>query len=274
MKNQFFGVLLFICSWTVFSSETDTLQVYSPEMDKEIPILVTVPDNYNLLEVKYPVLYLLHGYSGNHLTWISRFPKLKKYVDEYQMIVVSVDGGYDSWYVDSPVDKKIRYESFITKTLVPTIDSLYHTIPDRDNRGIGGLSMGGHGALYLSIKHPDVFGAASSMSGGVDILPFPDNWGIKKVLGEQKSHLDNWKKHSVINLVDGLKADELKIFIDEGTDDIFIDQNRDLHQKLLDLKIPHDYIERPGAHTNDYWERVLPYHVLFFHEFFYQKAEN
>src|SRR5699024_2665962 len=63
---------------------------------------------------------------------------------------------------------------------------------------------------------------------------------------------ENWEKHSVINLVDDLKPDELKIFIDEGIDDIFIDQNRDLHQKLLDLKIPHDYIERPGAHTNDY----------------------
>lgn len=267
------AVILVVISffWGVsgFAGKIDTLQIYSPEMEKEIPVVVVVPKDYDVLEISYPVVYLLHGYSGNHLTWVSNFPRLKDYVDDYQVIAVMPDGGYDSWYLDSPVDEQLRYESFITKTLIPEIDALYHTLPQREKRGITGLSMGGHGALYLAIQHPELFGAAASMSGGVDILPFPDNWGIKKSLGNQENYPDNWKNHSVLYLIEKLKPGAVKLFIDEGIDDIFIEENRALHQKLLDLEIPHDYIERPGAHTREYWDKVLPYHFLFFREYFY-----
>ena len=74
-----------------------------------------------------------------------------------------------SWYWNSPVDPKSQYETFISDELIKAIDSKYKTIKNRTGRAITGLSMGGHGALYLAIKHQDVFGAAGSMSGGVDI---------------------------------------------------------------------------------------------------------
>ncbi len=252
-----------------FCGHVDTLQIYSPAMHKEIPCVVIAPDQYDERAVPYPVLYLLHGYSGNYLNWITQVPKLKDYVDEFQMIVVCPDGGYNSWYFDSPIDSSVRYESFMTKILIPFIDSAYRTLPDRSHRAICGLSMGGHGALYLAIRHPHLYGAAAAISGGVDIRPFPDNWDIKKQLGDEKTHRAYWEKNSVINLVDSLQNGTLKIALDDGTHDIFIKENRALHQKLLRLGIQHDYTERPGGHTWDYWRKSIAYEMLFFRKFFY-----
>lgn len=223
-------LLLIVCltafSLKAFCGHVDTIQVYSAAMQKEIPCIVIVPDLYNELDVKYPVVYLLHGYSGNYLDWITRVPVLKDYVDEFHLIIVCPDGGYSSWYFDSPIDSTIRCETFIIRELIPAIDKRYHTVPDRKHRAITGLSMGGHGALYLAIRHRDEFGAVGSISGGVDIRPFPNNWDIKKRLGDITIDRENWEKNTVINLVDSLKNGDLKIAIDDGTKDIFIKVNR------------------------------------------------
>ncbi|WP_242499227.1 alpha/beta hydrolase family protein [Flavobacterium sp. 140616W15] len=80
---------------------------------------------------------------------------------------------------DSPIDTTFKYETYVIDELVPFIDKNYKTITSREGRAISGLSMGGHGALYLSFKHQEVFGAAGSMSGGVDFRPFPEKWDIK-----------------------------------------------------------------------------------------------
>ncbi|MEZ7499569.1 alpha/beta hydrolase-fold protein [Flavobacterium sp. Arc3] len=128
--------------------------------------------------------------------------------------------------------------------------------------------MGGHGALYLALKHQDLYGAAGSMSGGVDIRPFSENWDIKKRIGSITDFPENWEKNTVINMLDLAKSNKLKLIIDCGVDDFFIDVNRNLHDKMLSLKIDHDYIERPGKHNIEYWENSLKFQLLFFHNFF------
>lgn len=105
------------------------------------------------------------------------------------MIIVCPDGR-NSWYWDSPVDPSMQMESFFTDCLIPTVDSLYRTMPARGGRAITGLSMGGHGALWLAWRHPDLFGAAGSMSGGVDIRPFPANWNMADRLGRMRRILN------------------------------------------------------------------------------------
>lgn len=268
-------LLLFFFSFAFYlqgyCGHVDTLRIYSPAMHKYIPCVVIVPDRYDHSKDRYPVLYLLHGYSGNYLNWITQVPELKDYTDEFQMIVVCPDGGYSSWYFDSPVDSSMRYESFMTKILVPAIDSAYRTLADRSHRAICGLSMGGHGAMYLAIRHTHLYGAVAAISGGVDIRPFPNNWDIKKRLGNIKTHRANWEKNTVINLVDTLKNGTLKIALDDGVNDIFIKVNRALHQKLLRLGIDHDYTERPGKHNWDYWRNAIAYEMLFFRKFFHGK---
>ena len=134
-------------------------------------------------------------------------------------------------------------------------------------RAITGLSMGGHGALWNAWRHPDVCGSCGSMSGGVDIVPFPGRWNIDKRLGNYDDNKDVWASHSVISLVPSLKNGQ-SIIIDDGNDDFFLEVNNNLHEALLKQGIDHDYIVRPGNHSWDYWVNALDYQVLFFHKAF------
>ena len=269
MKKLRYTLFLVLLFFSAQAAHVDTIQVFSPSMNKNIKTCVIVPDNYKKSKKKFPVVYLLHGYSGNYGTWVKSFKEVSQQVDRYGFIAIGVDGNYSSWYFDSPIDPTFKYETYIIDELVPFIDKKYKTIASREGRAISGLSMGGHGALYLSLKHQDVFGAAGSMSGGVDIRPFSEKWNIKKRLGAINDFPDNWEKNTVVNLIELNQNNNLKLIIDCGVDDFFIDVNRELHQKMLALKIDHDYIERPGKHNIDYWENSLKFQLLFFYNFFH-----
>jgi|TARA_B110000263_G_C15294872_1_gene505115 S-formylglutathione hydrolase FrmB len=265
IKNIIF--LLTLNQLFIYASQVDTLIVQSESMNKSISNIVILPDNYSE-ENQLPVIYLLHGYSDNHETWMNNAPKIKEYADKYNVIIVCPDANYSSWYFDSPIDDSIKYETYISSELVKSVDRNYNTIDNRNGRAITGLSMGGHGAFYLSFKHQDVWGAAGSISGGVDIVPFPSSWDISKQLGKYSDFPENWKNNSVINMVDLLQRDSLKLIFDCGIDDFFYDANFRLHNTLKEKNIPHDYTERPGMHNWDYFSNSVEYHILFFKRYF------
>jgi S-formylglutathione hydrolase FrmB len=255
---------------TVKAAIVDTALTYSAAMHKNIKAIVIRPDNYSDSK-KYPVLYLLHGYSGNYSDWITKVTAVKELSDQYHVIIVCPDGNFSSWYFDSPVNPEWRYETYVSTELVNWIDSHFSTIKNRTGRAITGLSMGGHGALFIAFKHQDLFGAAGSMSGGVDMRAFPGSFGIEKVLGKYKEYPDRWEKNSVVNLVHLLKPNSLSVMVDCGYDDkIMYKSNLQLHEKLMEYGIPHDFIIRPGAHTWEYWSNSINYQMLFFDRFFTQ----
>jgi S-formylglutathione hydrolase FrmB len=247
----------------------DTLTMFSVSMQKSSPLLVVTPDRYHTTADSFPVLYLLHGYGGDYLSWSRLDQRLQDKANLYNMIIVCPDGGKRSWYLDSPVDPAMKYESHIINEVVPYVDSVYRTIRRRNARAISGLSMGGHGGLYLASRHSDVFGAAGSSSGGVDIRQFTESWDLKeKILGDTICCKSNWEIHTVYNVIERLKPGELSLIIDCGLDDFFLGVNRKLHQKLLLLGIEHDYIERPGAHDSAYWLNSIDFQLLYFSKFF------
>ena len=264
MKRLNLLLALLIVSQVAFSIvQVDTISVFSPKMNKEVKSVLIVPENYSKKN-HYPVVYILHGYSDNYAKWVKTVPALKTLSTEYQLIIVCPDGGYSSWYFDSPVDSSFQYETFITKDLLQYVDNHYSTIPDRSSRAITGLSMGGHGALYLAIRNPNLFAHAGSMSGGVDLSASTKKYDIAKRIGSYETHPEEWNSRSVINMVDFLKNKELDMIIDCGVSDFFHDINANLHHKLLALKIDHDYIERPGEHNWLYWDNSIRYQMLFF----------
>lgn len=265
--RPFFAIgILMLVNLHVLAAKVDTLEVYSAAMKKNIKTAVILPDGYAKTR-NYPVVYLLHGYSGSYAYWAGVKGALEG-ADRYQMILVCPDGGYGSWYWDSPVDPSFKYETFVAGELVSWVDKNYATIPTSKGRGIAGLSMGGHGALYLAIRHPDIFGAAGSMSGGVDIRPFPNNWDMAKRLGRYAQYPERWEKNTVINMLHLIEPQTLRIIIDCGTEDFFYKVNEELHQALLLRNIPHDYITRPGAHNSAYWQNAIRYQLLFMDRFF------
>ena len=268
MKNIFLFLFLGLLAKPAQAGDADTIVVFSASMHKEIRCVIIKPANYTTSSKKYPVVYLLHGYGGSYNQWPKLAPQLKDKADELQMIMVCPDGGVGSWYLDSPLDSSFRYETFVSKELMNYVDGHFRTQPDRHHRAITGLSMGGHGGLYLAIRHPNLYGAAGSTSGGVDIRPFPKNWDLAKRLGDTICCKQNWEATTVINLADSLHKGDLKLIMDCGTGDFFLQVNRNLHQKLLQMNIEHDYTERPGAHNNDYWKNSIDYQLLFFKKYF------
>ena len=268
MKIRIIFLILFTTTLNVSASQIDTLLVKSESMNKYIPNIVITPDSYASKSEKLPVLYLLHGAGGNHLSWIAKASKIRDYADLYNMIIVCPDGAKTSWYFDSPIDNKMKYETYISKELIASIDKNYNTISTKKGRAITGLSMGGHGALYLAFKHQDVWSAAGSMSGGLDLRPFPNNWQISDRLGSYADYKENWEDNSVINMVYLLNGKGLKLILDCGINDFFYDANQRFHNKLVERNIPHDYIERPGIHNWDYWNNSIKYQLLYFHNNF------
>lgn len=251
--------------------QQDTIKVMSTKMGRTITNMVFVPEQYlKGGEERYPVLYLLHGADDNYAAW-SNHVDLKQKATQYGMIIVCPDG-QDSWYFDSPVDPKMQFETYVSQELVAYIDSHYRTYANRYMRAITGLSMGGHGSLFLAFRHPDVFWSCGSMSGCMDITKFPEKWHIKDRLGEYASNKQSWQDHAVCNQIDKVKASTLKpaqnIIIDDGTKDIFYSHNVTMHEILLENNIDHDFIVRPGAHSWDYWVNALDYHMVFFSKAF------
>ncbi len=256
----------------------DTIEVMSRAMDRVIKNVVIVPERYydaDLQQERYPVIYLLHGAAGDYSDWATR-ANLDTLSTMYGIIIVCPDG-QDSWYFDSPVDPKMQFETYVSKELVEYIDSHYRTHANRYMRAITGLSMGGHGALFLAFRHPDVFWSCGSMSGCMNISKFPDRWHIKDRLGDYESNMQRWDEHAVCNLIGQVKASTLEpaqnIIIDDGTKDIFYAHNMAMHEMLLEAGIDHDFTIRPGRHSWDYWVNSLDYHMLFFHKAFLRGAK-
>ena len=251
-----------------FAAKVDTVETFSPAMNKKIKAVVFTPESYSQGS-EYPVVYLLHGYSGSYADWSKKAAQnIGQMVDQNGLIVVCPDGGFSSWYFDSPVDGSMKYETYVARELVNWVDKKYKTIRKPSARAITGLSMGGHGALYLALKNQDVFGAAVSMSGGVDIRPFPNNWYLSKRLGPYPKAPENWESHTVINMLHLVTPNSLALIIDCGTGDFFYQVNKNLHEKMVERNIAHDFISRPGGHTWDYWNNAVKYQLLYFSDYF------
>lgn len=271
MKRITLILSLIILAQLAFSRvQVDTISVFSPKMKKEVKSVVIVPENYSDRK-HYPVVYLLHGYSDNYAKWVKTVPAIKTLATKHQLILICPDGGYSSWYFDSPIDSAFQYESYITKDLLTYVDAHYSTIPDRSGRAITGLSMGGHGALYLAIRNKNLFAHAGSMSGGVDLRFSTKKFDIAKRIGSVETNPTEWDNRSVVNMVNNLKNKDLDLIIDCGVSDFFYQINAALHRRLLALNIDHDYIERPGEHNWQYWTNSIQYQLLFFDNCFRKK---
>ncbi|MDG1277147.1 MAG: alpha/beta hydrolase family protein [Algoriphagus sp.] len=268
-------LLFFIPSLNFAQAKVDTIQVYSPSMKKSLKVAVTFPTSYQQGEKRYPTLYLLHGGTGSFSDWLTKVTEpglVNRMAEEYDMIIVNPGVGPTSYYFDSPLLDSVQYETYITAELIPEIDKKYRTLDQKESRAITGLSMGGHGAITLSAKHPELFAVAGSMSGvmNIDTRMWEVGDALKNMRTEnQKQMLGDidyefpFSTYTAVGLVDQIKANGIPLIIDCGTEDFLISTNRQMHQLLLANKTPHEYTERPGAHTWQYWTDALPVHMHF-----------
>jgi S-formylglutathione hydrolase FrmB len=258
-------------------AKTDTIEVYSPVMKKNLKAAVTMPSSYATGSQKYPVLYLLHGGSGAFRDWHKNVTEpglVGRMAEQHDLIIVTPGVGPASYYYDSPLLDSVQYETYLMSELIPHVDKTYKTLAKKESRAITGLSMGGHGAITLSAKHPELFVAAGSMSGVMNIdtrmWKVPEDFRTlrqdaqRAMLGADLNYNGpTFNPYTAVGLVNQIKANGLALIIDCGVDDFLIETNRQMHKLLLENGTPHEYIERPGAHTWQYWTEALPVHLLF-----------
>lgn len=221
--------------------------VPSAGMDKTVPCSVVLPDAYGKEPGRrFPVVYMLHGAGGNHRS-MPNDGVIAGLADRHGFIAVCPDGAITSWWIDSPIDPTMKYETFVSLELPAYMDANYRTRAEKGGRAIMGGSMGGHGACWNGIRHRDVFGAIGNIYGGVDLRPFPRNWEIWKRLGRIEEHPENWEKFSVVSLAPGLKNGDINLITVVGTGDFFLNVNRYFHDILSANKVEHYYLEARGA---------------------------
>ena len=260
--------LLFALAFSLMAHAITEHDVPSNYITSPAKITVAVPDDYSTdTSQTYPVVYLLNGHGGNHKSW-STVINLDSLATVNRMILVCPDGR-NSWYWDSPIDPTMQMESYIVKELVPWVDANYRTRPTAANRAITGLSMGGHGGLWIGLRHPDLFGNIGSTSGGVDIRPFPKKWNIADRLGPYAENPRRWADHTVMTLIEKVEPGQWNIIFDCGTEDFFYKINCHLDKAMTRRGIKHTFLTSKGAHTPSYWHKSIQPQLRFFHSRFY-----
>ncbi len=278
--NRIIIILLLLASGPLAFSQggliRESLSLNSTILGKDVEYSLWLPPDYEQSNRRYPVLYLLHGYSDDETGW-TQFGEVKAIADRQlskdemaAMIIVMPDAGV-TWYINSH-DGKVNYEDFFVKEFIPHIDKTLRTRTDRQYRAVAGLSMGGMGTCVLAMKHPDLFSTAAPLSAAVwideEITGVPDeNWsrGLGLVFGKDLKGKDrltaHYRKNAAISIVNSANPDDLKKvrwYIDCGDKDFLIKGNMALHAAMIDRKIPHEFRVREGVHDWTYWRTALP----------------
>jgi len=289
MKSKM--VLVVLCSLAIYcecladrNGESDLppqgqvqegLHFASAILGREVNYAIYLPPDYESSSWRYPVVYLLHGFTDNESAWI-QFGEANLAADRAiadreipPMIIVMPDAGV-TWYINDYQNKN-RYEDMLVQEFIPFIDATYRTRAKKEFRGVAGLSMGGWGSLMLSMRHPDLFAACSAFSSAVwkdeEITGMPEN-RYEELFAELFGHkLKNknrlnahFRQYHPIDLAKAQPVESLKsvrYYIDCGDDDFLANGNAILHMTLRERNVPHEFRVRDGAHNWTYWRTGL-----------------
>jgi S-formylglutathione hydrolase FrmB len=233
------------------------VKFFSKTLQREMPYRAILPKDYFTTEIRYPVLYLVHGYTGHYRSFEAH-SNLTRYLDRYQLIVVSVEAE-NSWLVNSATNPKEKWEDYFLHDVISDAQERFR-INGGDARAIAGISSGGYAAINLALKYPGLFFFAGSLSGPLDATRNPefDKFpGFAEVFGPagSKTHTENDP------FARAEKAEPQRtsfIFMTCGTEDDDIDSMHKFGDLLRKRHIAYEAIEAPGEHEWTYWEFAIP----------------
>jgi S-formylglutathione hydrolase FrmB len=218
-------------------------------------------------DVARPTVILLHGPDESYLVWRERFGReLVDLARELNVNLLMPDGDPYGWYLDSPVKRDSRVETYIMRELLP--DAAGRFLLDPGRVGLLGVSMGGHGALTLALKYPGKFRSVASISG-ITVLEshIGDPAGtppmrVESVLGPYRTQGRLWRQNSAYHMArrDPAAAGQTWIDLTVGVADaVALAENRQFHRLLNDLGVAHGYREgQQGAHDWNLWASEVP----------------
>lgn len=262
----------------------------SETFEVEIKYSVYLPSEYDSSARSYPVLYLFHGLGNNENAWI-QFGDMKRLMDGMYakesivpMIVVMPNAG-NSWFIDD-IDAEYPFETMFINEFIGHIESKYRTRSEKKFRALGGLSMGGYGALILAFKNPDLISSIFSLSPGIwtdESIQTLSNEDYLRTFGDiyttnpDDRITDRWKAHSIHHQARVRSSSDLskvKYYITSGDDDAGISvATAELHIILKNKNVPHEYRVYNGGHTWEYWRKTFPEAIRFISDEFERGVE-
>lgn len=247
---------------------------HAESLGRTVPLYVILPtDKFYLPGMPqreagkpYKTLYLLHGVIGNYTEWLYN-TRIKKFAEEKDLCVV-MPSGDNSMYLDQGVD---FYGEFIGQELVEFTRKTFPLSHRREDTYIGGLSMGGFGAMRNGLKYHDTFGAIISLSGAfvldeemlieVEKPMFPGETTTykKRVYGDdlEKALISDKNPKYLIEKLAKEKIDFPDIYMACGTEDFLFKKNEAIAHLLTDYNIRHTFETGPGAHEWDFWDTYI-----------------
>lgn len=238
------------------------LQFYSQALDADMSYYIYLPKDYGTAGRRYPVLYMLHGGGGDKEEWpayglIDAVDDLINAKEIRPLVVVLPQGDYSYWV--NHVDGGERWGDYVARDLVRHIDSSFRTLRNPQNRAIGGLSMGGFGALVQAFTHPNVFQAVAAHSPSLRAEDQLEE--LKSILGSGAE----FARRDPINLaVSAPGLEQLQIWVDMGEEDPWL-QRADVLNEILDARgIEHEWNVFAGDHSGEYWQSNLVTYLRFY----------
>jgi endo-1,4-beta-xylanase len=218
---------------------------HSDSMNVDVGYLIYLPPEYGSnTQQSFPVIYHLHGYGGDENGYYQAM------LDDLgsQVIHVFPNGGRNSKYMDasagSPMDGVEMVETTIIRELIPHVDATYRTMHDKSGRAMQGASMGGHGALRLAFKYPELFSSVFSMCAAID-----DNASnvlegepelMLNMFNNDPDLFDAQTSQSIIrNNAGNVIGEGLAIYMAIGSEDGLLPDNQAMDDLLTSLNIPH-----------------------------------
>ncbi len=226
----------------------------SQALDREQPYTYLLPHDYDPART-YPLLVLLHGIGSDYRGWTT-YTRIARYVAAYDLIVACPDGD-SGWYTNAANGGE-RREDDIIQDFVGHLQATFPLVPPGKGWGIGGLSMGGYGAVKIAIKHPQFFGTAVSHSGAFEKM---QTASVHPVFGDPETDRALRHRENPFWLVEQAlcrwPTERPRLFLDCGAEDTLLTANRRFSDHLNFVGYPCCYRELPGQHTWPYWDRAF-----------------
>lgn len=247
----------------VCAGDLHVVEFESDVLERPWHFSVYLPDGYVNSNNQYPVLYLLHGNGGDHLSWTGL--GIRETTDALiaegaiPPVVIIMPEANTTWYVD----RKESMETAIMAELLPLVESQYKVATDRSNRFVGGFSMGGYGAMRFAMLHPDKFGRAALLSPAIynPVVPMDSSARRVGVFGSTSFDAADWESLNYPELwVDFVTSGfDVPMYINSGDDDqFFIEAEATAFYSLLRKNgLPAELRIVNGGHTGEVWGTTI-----------------
>jgi S-formylglutathione hydrolase FrmB len=264
LRMAVLALLVLLLTAPALASVVATRELKSIALERQWSYAVYLPTSYDTSNLRYPVMYLLHGAGGDLNNWIV-LGNIQSTADaliangEIPPTIIVMPNAGESWYID----RKEKMETAVIQDLIPDVERHFRTVSKREGRLIGGVSMGGYGALRFALKYPERFAAAALLSPAIYDPEPPEQSAARRAASFVAPDFDVtvWRSLNYPALWDAYlqKKTPVPMYISSGDDDhLFIEAEAlKFYELLRKNKQPAELRIVDGGHAWPVWQSTI-----------------